>query len=133
MSREVHVRFCEGLGVKFPRATHRIVTAQSKEILEQEVRPLIEQFMRERGLELSAEKTCITHIEHGFDFLGQNVRKYRNGKRRVLLIKPSSKSITALLEKVRGIVKTNRQAPAGKLVLALNPIIKGWANCTTGM
>ena len=83
--------------------------------------------MRERGLELSAEKTCITHIEHGFDFLGQNVRKYRNGKRRVLLIKPSSKSITALLEKVRGIVKTNRQAPAGKLVLALNPIIKGWA------
>jgi RNA-directed DNA polymerase len=104
-----------------------IVTAQSKEMLEQEVRPLIEQFMRERGLELSSEKTCITHIENGFDFLGQNVRKYRNGKRRVLLIKPSSKSITALLEKVRGIVKTNRQAPAGKLVLALNPIIKGWA------
>jgi RNA-directed DNA polymerase len=104
-----------------------IVTAHSKEMLEQEVRPLIKAFMRERGLELSKEKTSITHIEDGFDFLGQNVRKYRNGKRRVLLIKPSSKSINALLEKVRGIVKANRQTPAGKLVLVLNPIIKGWA------
>ncbi len=104
-----------------------IVTAHSKEMLEDEVRPLIEQFMRERGLELSPEKTKITHIEDGFDFLGQNVRKYRNGKRHVLLIKPSKQSIDALLEKVRGILKANRQTPAGKLVLALNPIIKGWA------
>jgi RNA-directed DNA polymerase len=104
-----------------------VVTAHSKEMLEQQVRPFIENFMRERGLELSKEKTSITHIEDGFDFLGQNVRKYRNGMRRVLLIKPSKMSIDALLEKVRGIVKANRQTPAGKLVLALNPIIKGWA------
>lgn len=104
-----------------------VVTAHSKEMLEQKVRPLIEEFMRERGLELSQEKTSITHIEDGFDFLGQNVRKYRNGKRRVLLIKPSKQSSSALLEKVRGIVKANRQTPAGKLVLSLNPIIKGWA------
>jgi len=34
------------------------------------VRPLVEQFMRERGLELSPEKTCITPIAQGFDFLG---------------------------------------------------------------
>ncbi len=47
------------------------VTGSSKELLEEEVKPLVEQFMRERGLELSAEKTVITHIEHGFDFLGQ--------------------------------------------------------------
>jgi len=38
------------------------VTGSSKELLEQEVKPLVEQFMRERGLELSAEKTVITHI-----------------------------------------------------------------------
>ena len=44
-----------------------IVTGRSKELLEQEVKPLIEQFMRERGLELSQEKTIITHIEAGFD------------------------------------------------------------------
>jgi hypothetical protein len=40
-------------------------------------------------LELSPAKTVITHVEKGFDFLGQNVRKYPNGK---LLIKPSKKN-----------------------------------------
>src|SRR5215469_3883491 len=53
-----------------------IVTAASKELLQQQIKPLIEAFMRERGLELSEEKTCVTHIENGFDFLGQNIRKY---------------------------------------------------------
>src|SRR5713101_8843963 len=66
-----------------------IITGRSKELLEQEVKPLVEQFMRERGLQLSPEKTVITHIEEGFDFLGQNVRKYKAGKRYKLLIKPS--------------------------------------------
>ena len=51
------------------------VTGNSKELLEQEVKPLIEQFLKERGLELSAEKTIVTHITQGFDFLGQTVRK----------------------------------------------------------
>jgi len=48
-----------------------IVTGNTKELLEREVKPLVEQFMRERGLELSQEKTVITHVEDGFDFLGQ--------------------------------------------------------------
>lgn len=104
-----------------------IVTASSKELLEQEVKPLIETFMKERGLELSAEKTCITHIEDGFDFLGQNVRKYKTGKRHKLLIKPAQKNVHAHLEKIREIVKKNKTLPAGKLILILNPIIRGWA------
>jgi hypothetical protein len=44
-----------------------IVTGVSKELLEQEVKPLVEHFLRERGLELSPEKTVITHIDQGFD------------------------------------------------------------------
>src|SRR6267154_87326 len=100
-----------------------IVTGTSKELLEQEVKPLIEQFMRERGLTLSAEKTLITHIEDGFDFLGQHVRKY-NGK---LIIKPSKKNVKAFLEKVRKIVKDHQGATAGTLILLLNPLIRGWA------
>ena len=51
-----------------------IITGHSKELLEDEVKPLVEQFLRDRGLQLSPEKTCITHIEQGFDFLGQNTR-----------------------------------------------------------
>src|SRR5207247_2479989 len=99
----------------------------TKELLEGEVKPLIEEFMKERGLELSSEKTSITHIEDGYDFLGQNVRKYKTGKRHKLLIKPSNKNVQAHLEKIRDIVKKNKALPAGKLILLLNPIIRGWA------
>ncbi len=104
-----------------------LVTGISKELLEKEVKPLVEQFMNERGLTLSPEKTVITHIEEGFDFLGQNVRKYKAGKRDKLLVKPSKKNVQAHLEKVRDIVKTNKALSAGKLILLLNPIIRGWA------
>lgn len=100
-----------------------LISGRSKEILEQEVKPLVEQFMRERGLELSQEKTIITHIEDGFDFLGQTVRKYGE----TLLIKPSKESVQALLGKVRKIIKDNKQTSAGKLIAQLNPILRGWA------
>ena len=101
-----------------------IISGSSVELLEQEVKPLVEQFLRERGLELSPEKTRITHIEDGFDFLGQNVRKYA-GK---LLIKPARKNVKAFLGKVRQIVKANKQATAANLIAQLNPMIRGWAN-----
>lgn len=100
-----------------------IVTGSSREVLETHVTPRIEKFLRERGLELSQEKTSITHIEDGFDFLGQNVRKY-NGK---MLIKPSKKHVKTFLGKVRKLIKANKQLPAGRLVLLLNPLIRGWA------
>jgi RNA-directed DNA polymerase len=101
-----------------------IVTGKSKEVLENEVKSLVEQFMRERGLTLSQEKTLITHIENGFDFLGQHLRKY-NGK---LLITPSKKNIHTFLESIRKVIKANKQATAGNLIAQLNPKIRGWAN-----
>jgi RNA-directed DNA polymerase len=100
-----------------------IITGISKELLEDESKPLVETFMKERGLELSPEKTVITRIDDGFDFLGQNVRKYQ-GK---LLIKPSKKNVQAFLEKVRTIIKDNKQATAGHLICQLNRVIRGWA------
>jgi RNA-directed DNA polymerase len=79
-----------------------IITGNSRERLENEVRPLVERFLNERGLQLSPEKTSITHISEGFDFLGQNLRQY-DGK---LLIKPSKKNVQTFLDKVRGIIKS---------------------------
>src|SRR5262249_16524302 len=55
-----------------------IVTGTSKEVLERDVRPIVEAFLRERGLVLSPEKTAVTHLSEGFDFLGQNIRRYPN-------------------------------------------------------
>jgi Retron-type reverse transcriptase len=118
LSRRVKVnlvRYCDDF----------IITGSSKELLENEVKPLVEEFLKERGLELSPEKTRITHIEDGFDFLGQHLRRYNDGK---IIITPSKKNVEAVLDKIRGIIKRNAQATAGNLIMQLNPIIKGWAN-----
>src|SRR5271154_4701107 len=101
-----------------------IITGSSKELLENEVKPLVERFLLERGLQLSPEKTCITHIEDGFDFLGQNLR--RHGRK--VLTTPSKKNLHAFLEKVRGAIKRNSTAKQANLIGILNPIIRGWAN-----
>jgi RNA-directed DNA polymerase len=101
-----------------------IITGISKEVLEKEVRPLVMDFLQQRGLELSEEKTTITHIEEGFDFLGQHVRKY-NGK---FLITPSKKNVKAFLADIRKVIKENKQATAYWLIATLNPKIRGWAN-----
>jgi RNA-directed DNA polymerase len=101
-----------------------VITGRSREVLEEEVIPVVEAFLRTRGLDLSREKTKITHISDGFDFLGQNVRKYK-GK---LMIKPSKASIKAMLDKCRRVIKANKTTAAGRLIKELNPIIRGWAN-----
>lgn len=101
-----------------------IVTGRTKELLEEEVKPLVEAHLQERGLSLSPEKTRIIHIRDGFDFLGQNVRKHRN----MLLIKPSKKNCLTFLRKVREIIKENKTAQAGHLIVRLNPLLRGWAN-----
>ena len=101
-----------------------IITGNSEELLENDVKPLVEKFLLARGLELSPEKTSITHIDQGFDFLGVTIRKY-NGK---LLIKPSKKNVKAFLDKVRTVIKDNKTAKQINLIKMLNPIIRGWAN-----
>jgi RNA-directed DNA polymerase len=102
-----------------------VITSKSKELLEGEIKPLVEQFLQERGLELSPTKTVITHVEHGFDFLGQNVRRYPTGK---LLIKPSKKNVGTFLNGIRRIIKAAHGVSAADLIDQLNPKIRGWAN-----
>lgn len=102
-----------------------IITGVSRELLENEVKPLVEAFLAERGLELSPEKTTITHIDDGFDFLGVNMRKY-GGK---FLTKPSKRSQKSLLDKVRTIIRNEgAYLSAYGLIQRLNPVIRGWAN-----
>lgn len=100
-----------------------VITGSSKEFLETQVRPLVVQFLHERGLELSEEKTLITHIDDGFDFLGQNVRKY-NGK---LIITPSKKNVATFLANIREVVNANKAAKTDHLIYLLNQKIVGWA------
>jgi RNA-directed DNA polymerase len=101
-----------------------VTTARAKQLLVDNVIPAIQAFLKPRNLELSLEKTKIVHINQGFDFLGQNIRKYK-GK---LLIKPTKQSVKSLLAKVTSIIKSMRGVSPVALIAKLNPVIRGWVN-----
>jgi RNA-directed DNA polymerase len=100
-----------------------VITAASKEVLEDEIKPWIEAFLAERGLRLSVAKTRIVHIDEGFDFLGWNFRKYR-GK---LLIKPSKKNVKTFYDKLSEVISNSLGAKQEDLIYLLNPMLRGWA------
>lgn len=101
-----------------------IITGRTREALE-EIKPMVEEFLQERGLTLSEEKTKMTHISEGFDFLGYNIRKYDNGK---LLIKPSKEGLKKFMKKIRGIIDSNKGSKQESLIRLMNPVIVGWVN-----
>ncbi|GHT90233.1 hypothetical protein FACS1894137_19630 [Spirochaetia bacterium] len=103
-----------------------IITAPTKERAE-EVRETVRKHMAERGLQLSEEKTLITNIADGFDFLGWNFRKYK-GK---LLIKPSKKAQQSGMEKIRKVIDLCKARPQDELIGRLNAIIRGWSNLSS--
>ena len=101
-----------------------IVTADKKETLE-EIKDMLTDFLGNRGLMLSEEKTLITHIDDGFDFLGFNVRKYKG----TLLIKPSKKSQKRFTEKLHEVIfKRSKAVRQLDLIEQLNPVLRGFGN-----
>lgn len=101
-----------------------IITGKDKQVLENEVLPLVRGFLAERGLTLSEEKTKITHISEGFDFLGFNIRKFGDK----LLTRPSKEAQKKFTEKIRQVIESNKAARQKSLIMMLNPIITGWGN-----
>lgn len=102
-----------------------IVTTKDKETIELVILPLVRKFLAERGLTLSEEKTKITHISEGFDFLGFNIRKFRNN---TLLTRPSKDAQKRFCDKIRKTIESNKCVKQKSLIMMLNPIIKGWGN-----
>lgn len=101
-----------------------IVTDESTELLENGVKPIIVDFLAERGLELSEEKTLITHINDGFDFLVVNIKMYKDK----LLTKQSEKNFKTIIDKIRQTIKDNPSTKQEILIRKLNPIVIGWVN-----
>src|SRR5207237_2511534 len=101
-----------------------LITARTPELLNEKIIPAVKTFLAERGLELSEEKSKITDIETGFDFLGANIRKY-NG---TLLMKPSHASVKGFLGSIRGAIRAHAGGALRELIRLLNPRIRGWAN-----
>ena len=101
-----------------------VVTASTPEIA-QEAKTVVAEFLKTRGIELSEEKTLITHIDNGFDFLGWTFRKFK-GK---LIIKPSKKSINKLIRNLSDTMLRKGKAWSQELfILKLNQQLRGWAN-----
>jgi len=101
-----------------------VITGKSKRLLDQNVKPVVEAFLTERGLTLSEEKTVITYIRNGFTFLGQTFRKHG----RVLHITPSVEGVLALKRKIGEIIRKHVSAPMPVLIKKLNETLRGWAN-----
>lgn len=86
----------------------------------------------EMDLELNEEKTKITHVRDGFDFLGYHIRrddKARNRRRIGVFIKPAKKNLKRVCHKIKDMTlnKTINDDYLCKLK-ALNAVVKGWAN-----
>ena len=101
-----------------------VITGRDRPLLETEVKPLVEAFLQERGLTLSPEKTVVTHLSDGVDFLGQHLQSARGRVR----VTPAAKNVHTFLEKVRTTIRKRRQATAGELIEQLNSMIRGWAS-----
>ena len=101
-----------------------IVTSADRDVLENEIKPLLTEFLAQRGLVLSEEKTLITHIDDGFDFLSFNIRKYKG----VLLTKPSNAKVKTFLDGIRSVIEENKSCKQETLIRMLNPKITCWAN-----
>lgn len=105
-----------------------IVTARDKGSLEK-AQIQIQQWLSERGLNLSAEKTLITSMEDGFDFLGFNHRHY-NGK---LLIKPSKKKVLDFCKRIGREIRAMNGCEQESVIKRLNPILRGFSNYYKGV
>jgi RNA-directed DNA polymerase len=140
MRRESHVRFCEGLGGKFPRATRLVVMCRTRsacEEVERRVRIILERLK----LELHPDKTRRLELswgKQGFDFLGCHLRKRLSGpiwereRKRVYFLQrwPSARSMKRIRQRVKELTGRKRCGVKDVRVLIddINPVLRGWGN-----
>jgi len=98
-----------------------IVTGESEALLREEVKPVVEAFLAERGRRRSEAKTRIVHIEEGVDVLGQNIRQ-DDGK---WSITPAQKAGQKGLDNIRGLLKQHTTAKPATLSRRINPVLRG--------
>lgn len=101
-----------------------MVTAPTREVLEDYVIPRLKEFLKERGLTLSEAKTRIVHVSEGFNFLGFHIRRFEHK----LLSKPQKEKVLTHLHNIKSYLNAHKQYPTTAVIRHLNPVIRGWAN-----
>src|SRR3954447_7943690 len=145
MSRETHVRICEGLGVKFPGptrqfpgATHRVITCHSEAEAHAAIAAAL-RILRELGVQLHPQKTRVVHVQRGFEFLGYLVRRGKQlqlppgkivtgAKSGGLYAYPREKSIQRFKDRVRQLTRRCVPLETKELIEQLNPVLRGWGH-----
>ncbi len=117
MSGDVHVRFCESRGVRFPPATHLVVLTKHR-VEARAADALVRQILADMGLQVAEEKSGVRRMTEGFEFLGFSVvGRY---------LRPRPNALNAFKDRVRNL--TRRQAPVSlpHMIQDLNPVLGGW-------
>jgi RNA-directed DNA polymerase len=99
-----------------------IALCHSRDQAEQ-VQARLARWLEPRGLVFNQDKTRITHLDQGVDFLGFEIRRF-SGK---LLTKPSRDALRQIRRRLSTEAKALRGANADAVIARLNPIITGWA------
>ena len=114
-----------------------IITARSKYILITYVLPAVVSFLKERGLQLSSDKTRIITLDKGLNFLGYTF-KYKilwkvkehffkeNIGREGIALNPQKEKVYSIIEKLREIFRKSYNESAYTLITKVNPILRGW-------
>ena len=118
MSREVHVRFCEGLGVRFPRATRLVILCRSRDDAQRALE-VVQAWTAQAELTLHPDKTHIVDIAEGsFDFLGYTFMwKFRF---------PRKKSLQKFKDTIRQKTKRTNGVSLSVTISRLNLTLRGW-------
>jgi len=82
------------------------------------------------GLRLSPEKTLITHIDEGLDFLGWRIQRHRKGgtDKYYVYVYPAKKALRAVMAKIKALCWQDTNLPLEVLLHRLNSMLRGWTN-----
>lgn len=83
-----------------------------------------------RGLRLSPDKTLITHIDKGLDFLGWRIQRHRkrSATKHYVYTYPAKKALRAVMVKVKTQCRQNTNLPFDALAHQLNRMPRGWTS-----
>ena len=128
MSREAQVRFCERRGVRFPPPTLRCLAVSGTKAHAEALKEEIAGILATMGLRLSEEKTLITHIDEGLDFLGWRIQRHRKRgtDKYYVYVYPAKKALAAVMAKVKAWCRQNTNLPLKVLLIHLNRMLRGW-------
>lgn len=112
-----------------------IVTCKTFDEAKQKKEEIADLLKEAIGLELSVQKTRITNIHDGFDFLGFHIRKYRHKSPHSkyhnvghLLITPQKEKVIHFLQNCSKVISKYRGNNLQQLLMVLNPKLRGFAN-----